>query len=70
MNEVENLIGKPIRYLGQPDNKENYRKGYLLAIYSDKKYSKWSEFEFRSIDINYDKDSLVIGIYKEWWTDW
>jgi hypothetical protein len=68
--EVERIIGKPIRYLGQPDKKENYRNGYLLAIYSDKKYSKWTEYEFESIDVNYDKDSLVIGIYQEWWTDW
>ena len=72
LDEVEAIIGKPIRYLGKPFNTNNYRRGYILGIYSNRKnWGFWKAFEYNyeSIDIDYNSDSIVIGLYKEWWTD-
>jgi hypothetical protein len=68
-SEVLENLGQPLRFTAdkissiQPDTAE------FIAVYSSDGKCNWSDFAWKSFDIYFDKDTVLIGKNSSWWYD-
>lgn len=73
LNNVELLWGKPIKYVlcDTTLRKRDYEPPTyrLKGMYSIGGKWKLGKYAWKSFDVYYNKDSIVVGKYSKWWND-
>jgi hypothetical protein len=68
-NEVKNLIGAPLEFSEKMLPKTQNTSASFIASYSRDGKCTWSDFAWKSFDIYFNNDTVVIEKKSQWWYD-
>jgi hypothetical protein len=68
-SKVLKSLGPPIRFSKNIISSIQPDKAIFIGVYSTDGKCNWSDFAWKSFDIYFDKDTVVIGKNSNWWYD-
>jgi hypothetical protein len=68
-HEVKLILGEPLFFSDERLTSVQPKNAIFISVYSIDGRCEWADFAWKSFDIYFDKDTLVIGKHSQWWYD-